>query len=59
MNNTKDTKDTLVIVNNPIDNELIVTNQDKSLQICDQSDELQIGGEIDLDDFLLLTGFKL
>lgn len=50
MNNTKDTQDTTVLVENPIDNELVITNLDE---------ELQIGAEIDLDEFLLLTGITL
>lgn len=50
MNNTKDTKDTTVLVENPIDNELIIT---------DQNEELQIGAEIDLEEFLSLIGIKL
>ena len=45
MNNTKDTNDTVVLVENPIDKELVIAPEEESLQI---------GAEIELEEFLSL-----
>lgn len=50
MNNTKDTNDTVVLTTNPIDDELVMTAQ---------NEELQIGAELELTEFLSLTEITL
>ena len=50
MNNTKDTNDTMVLVENPIDKELVIAPEEESLQI---------GAEIELEEFLSLIGVEL
>lgn len=50
MNNTKDTNDTVVLTTNPIDDELVMTAQ---------NEELQIGAELELTEFLSMIGITL